>query len=688
MQPSDFEKLNNTQNDGKHYKNTGWKIHLKYCSRIIGVLLFVAAIYVVQKEFKHLSLKEIKLSFEQIPTFSLLMAGACTLLSFFVLSFYDKMAVRQIGYRLSFLKTAFASFCSYVLSHNIGLSAVSGAMVRFRLYGSWGLKPLEILQVIAFCSITYFIGVAVLVGALLIFKSNSLPIIGQALPDWIFIFIGIVAWLGVFGYIFLSFRCNTLKVWKYTLSFPRPSMAISQIVVATAEVIITAAIPYCVVPSHSIMTGYPALDFMSFMAIYIASYIAGLISSVPGGAGVFEGSMILALKNYMPMANIMCVIFVFRFLYYLIPLFIAGSMFAVHEILIRSKSIFDKPRKKNLLRFNPSLFIDENLRESDAAFSVAIAAAAVFICALIDLAVPLFDSGLILHDAGTFSLFIELTGDYILSFLGLILLTLTVSLVRRITLAWGLSLCILIASAVITLIMGTYLIIPAILTLVAFFIAPFRKCYYRSASLTDAPFSSKIIVEVILFLTTVLIINWLIPQSIAQYGVVQVFFSGNISIATKIIIAVVGISGILILFKLMLPAKIVSWPWSGETKELYRVMSDTDNKLLDDIKPNGILICSKEGTAIPFIRKDNFLVGIGDPVGNEREIVNTIWRLRDLALQENRSIGFWGAGKKYLTIYHDFGLASLKLDKTDHFVCCEVQYASFMINLIGKFKKS
>lgn len=138
----------------------------------------------------------------------------------------------------------------------------------------------------------------------------------------------------------------------------------------------------------------------------------------------------------------------------------------------------------------------------------------------------------------------------------------------------------------------------------------------------------------------------------------------------------------------MLPAKIVSWPWSGETKELYRVMSDTDNKLLDDIKPNGILICSKEGTAIPFIRKDNFLVGIGDPVGNEREIVNTIWRLRDLALQENRSIGFWGAGKKYLTIYHDFGLASLKLDKTDHFVCCEVQYASFMINLIGKFKKS
>lgn len=686
MQPSDFNKSNDSLNDGKQYKNTSWKIYVKYCARILSILLFMAAIYVVQKEFKHLSLKEIKNSFEQIPIFSLVSAGGCTLLSFFVLSFYDKMAVRQIGYRLSFLKTAFASFCSYVLSHNIGLSAVSGAMVRFRLYGSWGFKPLEILQVIAFCSITYFIGVAVLVGGLLIFKANSLPVIGQALPGWLFITIGTAAWFGVLGYIFLSFRCNTLKIWKYTLSFPRPVMAVSQIIVATAEVIITAAIPYCVIPPHSALMGYPELDFLSFMAIYIASYIAGLVSSVPGGAGVFEGSMILALRSYMPIADIMCVIFVFRFLYYLIPLFLAGSMFAVHEVLIRSKSIFDKPKKTNFLRFNPSFLIDENLRESDAAFSVAIATGAVFICALIDLAVPLLDSGITIHDVGTFSLFIEVTGGYILSFLGLILLTLTVALVRRITLAWGVSLCILIASAVITLIMGTYLIIPVLLTLVVFFIAPFRKCYYRSTSLTDAPFSSKVIIEVILFFTTLLVINWLIPQSIAQYGIVQIFFSNYVSPETKLVIAAVGMCSFMILFKLMLPAKIISWPWSSETKELYQVMSNMEASLLSSIKANGILVCSKEGTSIPFIRKDDFLVGIGDPVGNENEIVNTIWRLRDLALQENRSIGFWGVGKRYLTIYQDLGLASLKMNKTDRYVCCEVYYTNFMMNLMKKFK--
>ncbi len=684
MQPLDFVKPEDSQNNKGQYKNKGWKIYLKYCSRIAGIILFVVAIFVVQKEFKHLSLNEIKNSFKTIPTLSILMAGGFTILSFFVLSFYDKMAVKQIGYNLSFLKTAFASFCSYVLSHNIGLSAVSGAMVRFRLYGSWGLKPIEILQVIAFCSITYIIGVAVLIGGLLIFQSTCLPLIGQALPGWLFILIGILAWIGVIVYFLLSFKSSELKIWKYNISFPKPFMAFSQIIVATAEVIITAAIPYCVIPSHEVLTGFPHLGFLSFLAIYIASYMAGLISSVPGGAGVFEGSMLLALKGYMPVANIMCVIFVFRFFYYLVPLFLAGSMFAAHEILIRSKNLFDKPKKKRFLRFKPSVFINENLRDSDAAFSVTIAAAAVFICALIVLAVPLIDTGMWIPNNNRFSLFIEVAGNYILSFLGFILLSLTVPLARRITIAWGLSLCILIASTIITLIMWTTLYVPAALTLVAFFIAPFRKCYYRSASLTEAPFSRKIIVEVVLFFTTVLIINWLIPQSKAQYGIIQVFFSNSVSFITKFLIIALGICGLIILFKLMLPAKISSWPWSKDTQRLYRIMSNIDKKILSEIKANGILICSKEGTAIPFIRKDDFLVGMGDPVGNEQEIVNTIWRLRDLAGQENRSIGFWGVGSKYLSVYQDLGLASLKMKQKNYYVCCEVKYANFMMELIGK----
>jgi uncharacterized membrane protein YbhN (UPF0104 family) len=45
------------------------------------------------------------------------------------------------------------------------------------------------------------------------------------------------------------------------------------------------------------------LDYALFLAIYIASYTAGLVASVPGGLGVFDGTMLLALTLVACLAN-------------------------------------------------------------------------------------------------------------------------------------------------------------------------------------------------------------------------------------------------------------------------------------------------------------------------------------------------------------------------------------------------
>ena len=59
---------------------------------------------------------------------------------------------------------AFASFCAYALSHNLGFAAVSGAAVRYRLYAHWGLTPVQIAKTVAFCSLTFGLGGMVLGG--------------------------------------------------------------------------------------------------------------------------------------------------------------------------------------------------------------------------------------------------------------------------------------------------------------------------------------------------------------------------------------------------------------------------------------------------------------------------------------------------------------------------------------------
>lgn len=689
MQPKEAcsqEQTNSTKRN--QFKNRSWKTYFKYASKIFGVILFAAAIYVVQNEFKHISFKDVQASLKKIPDIAIYAAAGCTFLSFLILSFYDKLAVIQVGHHLSFLKTAFAAFCSYVLSHNIGFSAVSGAIVRFRLYGSWGLQAIEIVQVIAFCSITYFLGAAVLIGGLFIFKASDLPIIGHELPSYAFVILGSLCWLFVLGYVLISFFCNELKLWKYRFSFPKPMMAIAQIVIATAEVIATAAIPYCIIPDYSHLPGYQSIDFATFLGVYIASYSAGLIASVPGGAGVFEGSMLLALKPYMPAADIISVILIFRVFYYLIPLFFAGIMFAGHEVFLRGGNALQKKSKKlSIVKLRPIPLSTAKIRESDAAFSVNIAAATMALCGLIVLALPIFDPT---QWVATYSLFffIEVAGDYLLSFLGMLLLVLTVALARRITMAWRLSLVTLVILVVITFIRGAPLFVPVLLALSAFFIAPFRDCYYRKANFSEAPLSLKTTVEILVLFMTVYVIVWISPHYTDMHGVIEILLSPTVSLEAKWVIILMIMVGCVILFKMMLPARIKSISWTKEAQELYEVLSNaTINDLVKHVKPNGILICSIEGTVAPFVRREGILAGIGDPVGKETEIVNTIWRLRDLATQEHRSIAFWNVSSKYLSVYQDLGLANIPL-KDGRYVCCELYYMNYLHQVIEKKSKN
>ena len=101
-----------------------------------------------------------------------------------VLSYGVSDAVRSVGHdlcghKVSYGRVAFASFCAYALSHNLGFAAVSGAAVRYRLYAHWGLTPLQIAKTVAFCSLTFTLGGMVLGGAVLFLEPTSIPFFGQ-----------------------------------------------------------------------------------------------------------------------------------------------------------------------------------------------------------------------------------------------------------------------------------------------------------------------------------------------------------------------------------------------------------------------------------------------------------------------------------------------------------------------------
>src|SRR5271155_4364604 len=108
--------------------------HLRRLPALLGVLLLFGAIYAVQKEFRHLRLEDVGTALDAIPERALVVSFLWTILSYFVLTFYDRLGTIYAGHKVAYSRVAFASFCAYALSHNLGFSALSGAAVRYRLY--------------------------------------------------------------------------------------------------------------------------------------------------------------------------------------------------------------------------------------------------------------------------------------------------------------------------------------------------------------------------------------------------------------------------------------------------------------------------------------------------------------------------------------------------------------------------
>ena len=122
----------------------------------------------------------------------------------------------------------------------------------------------------------------------------------------------------------------------------------------------------------------PHLTWPIFLGVYVASYTAGLAANLPGGIGVFDTAILLGLAPYLSAPHIVGAIVVFRLYYYVIPLFLAGTLFAGNELLLRGSV---------LLRTRRQLPRRSLGRWSEPDFAVASATGLVALCGMMLLCV-------------------------------------------------------------------------------------------------------------------------------------------------------------------------------------------------------------------------------------------------------------------------------------------------------------
>ncbi len=621
------------------------KRYLRHLPALLGVLLLFGAIYVVQREFRHLKLADISASLAAIPASALLISFAWTVVSYGVLTFYDRLGTIYAGHKVRYRRVAFASFCAYALSHNLGFAAVSGAAVRYRLYSHWGLTPMQIAKVVGFCSLTFGLGGLVLGGCILFFEPMAIPFFSKVLPYWAFYLIGAMMWSVVVAYVIISKVAGTLTVRGHKVNLPNWRMAIIQVTLASVDVGVTAAIFYALLPPT------PGLTYLRFLACYLASYSAGLLANLPGGIGVFDTAMLLGMEPYLPPPVILGGILVFRLYYYVIPLFLAGTMFAGNEILLRGGALL---KSGALARAAQSIG-----RVSEPDFAVGAATGVVAMCGALLLSLGVLD------DRPDFSWidpdFADMAasaGQFVPSLIGAALIVLSVGLSQRVTLAWGATVALLLVASGYTLAQGDPFWIPAVLALAAVLVAPFRDAFYRNARLLTGTLQAEVLVPLIGLAVCVIALAMFEPEvrRLSENSWWEIVLSPALPNNLRIVVALTVMLALLAIWRLLRPGHVVWLPWAGEGRLRYAELGADPPQQAD-----GIVMGEAGRSGIPFRRMGPVLLGLGDPAGAPADRISAIWRLRDLAAQEGRDAAVWRAGPTLLKVYGDIGLTALPL---------------------------
>lgn len=284
---------------------------------LVGAVAIAFSVWLLYHELRGLSLEELWGSLMAISARDWALCGACTLGAYAALAGYDRIALMHLGRHVNWFFIAVCSFTTYALSHNIGASVFSGAVIRYRAYSSRGLTPREIGVLVAFCSFTFALGVILLTGLVLVIEPELIERFGEHLPTglsvttgWVLLalvaFYAVGSWMGL----------RPLTIRNFSLYYPRLPIVARQLVVGPLELVAAAGIVYFALPA----AGNPG--YLVVLGIFLISFSIALLSHAPGGVGVLELVFIVALPE-MDSADVLAALLVFRLLYLIIPFAIA-----------------------------------------------------------------------------------------------------------------------------------------------------------------------------------------------------------------------------------------------------------------------------------------------------------------------------------------------------------------------------
>ena len=612
---------------------------------LISAALFVIALFLIHYKLKQYHYQDITKQILQTPISFLFLAILLTFLNYLVLTGYDTLALRYIKTPLKYHKIAIASLIGYAFSMNT--TVIGGSAARYRIYSSLGISAANVARLVVFCAITFWLGFFSIGAFSFLFHPQQIPkglnlLFSTVRP------IGVIFLALVFVYLILVlFIRKPLKIKSWEFEMPTLTLSIGQILISSLDWALAAGVLYVLMPQST------GLEFSKFLGIFLLAQITGLISSIPGGLGVFETIILLLMSDYGEPTAILGSLLLYRVIYYLLPLIVASILLGINELIsqmqfIKRVSLIVGQLSKSLI---PQIF----------AFITFVAGA-----------ILLF-SGALPADKGRMALlrdFLPLPAIEISHFLGSVvgatLLILARGLQRRINAAYHITVTLLVAGILFSILKGLDYEEAVILTVMLLAILPCKKAFYRRTSLLNQWFSLAWILSIAALVVSSIWLGMFSYKHVEYSNSLWWRFALDDDAPRFLRASAAGVTVFLLYFliKLYLPGKTA--PPEDDAVQIEKVenivrSSSKAYSWLAMLGDKTFLFDESQSAFIMYAVQGRYWVTMGNPVGPEDKWEDLIWDFRELCDRYNGWPVFYEIEKEHLDLYLDMGLTFFKL---------------------------
>jgi phosphatidylglycerol lysyltransferase len=613
--------------------------------------------WLVWRELASFDLVQVQRTLVAVPTLPAVGIALFALLAVAITGLVDLRIARWLRIDVGSGKVLRLALAANALANTISLSGAMGAGVRLMGLSGRGVDLPRAATLIGMQALALPLGLSVLVAASL--ATGTLPLTPGTATRWLAIAVLVAASLYLPLYFVLTSQRRLMRWLPPEQAMPSLRLRLELSLLSLADWLLAAATLYiCLHVSGAAVT--PTQLLLAFAG----ASVLGLVSLVPGGLGVFDGLLLLALGQAgYDQAAVVSGLFLFRLSYYLLPLFVGlylGSGLLVDRLpqLARLRERLAGHPLYGLLQLPASLLADLGIR------LLAIFTFAAGALLLASAAIPSLHERL--RAAGAYLSLFTLESSYWLSVLtGVLLLGLARGIDGRLRVAYRLTQFVLALSALLALAKGLHFGEALFLLGVALLLRSRKSAFSQRAtplgSFTSVGWMAGLVAVVVVFFA----VGVAAVLGDDSFDLFYVGFGEHSSrLARGLVAAAVGVAIYLIWQSFAVRRPVPALPQHAElieARELYRRHGGGEFAHLSFMGDKSLFWAGDRQAVVAYGTIRDRLVALGSPCGSEAAISRAILDFRHFADSQDRVPVFYEVLEPELSRYHDHGFDLFKL---------------------------